>query len=103
MRIALRWWIGVVLALVFLTQVWAQGQLVIFDPAGRLNKPAVRAAADPLLRRGAQVAVYIVDSGGEADFERRLIADGLARSDGAVRSTLIAIYVAVNINPTFRT
>jgi len=96
MRIALRWWIGSLLALVFLTQVWAQGQLVIFDPAGRLNKPAVQTAADPLLRRGAQVAVYVVDSGGEADFERRLIADGLARSDGAVPSMLIAIYVAVN-------
>ena len=96
MRIALRWWIGLLLALVFLTQVWAQGQLVIVDPARRLNQPAIRAAADPLLRRGAQVAVYVVDSGGEADFERRLIADGLASSGGAARSTLIAIYVAVN-------
>jgi hypothetical protein len=96
MRIALRWWIGVVLTLIFLTPVLAQGRLVIVDPAGRLNQTDVRAAADPLLRRGAQVAVYVVDSGGEADFERRLIADGLARSDGAVRSTLIAIYVAVN-------
>jgi hypothetical protein len=96
MRIALRWWIGVVLTLIFLTPVLAQGRLVIFDPNGRLNQTDVRAAADPLLRRGAQVAVYVVDSGGEADFERRLIADGLARSDGAVRSTLIAIYVAVN-------
>ncbi len=96
MRIALRWWIGVVLTLVFLTPVLAQGRLVIVDPDGRLNQTDVRAAADPLLRRGAQVAVYVVDSGGEADFERRLIADGLARSDGAVRSTLIAIYVAVN-------
>jgi len=96
MRIALRWWIGVVLTLIFLTPVLAQGRLVIVDPDGRLNQTDVRAAADPLLRRGAQVAVYVVDSGGEADFQRQLIADGLASSDGAVRSTLIAIYVAVN-------
>ncbi|WP_299644575.1 TPM domain-containing protein [uncultured Chloroflexus sp.] len=91
-----RWLVGLALALLLLTPVLAQGRLVLVDPAGRLNESAVQAAAGPLIRRGAQVAVYVVDNGGEADFNRRLIADGLGRSDGSVRSNLIAIYVAVN-------
>lgn len=91
-----RWLVGLALALLLLTPVLAQGRLVLVDPGGRLNESAVRAAADPLIRRGAQVAVYVVDNGDETDFERRLIADGLGRSDGSVRSNLIAIYVAVN-------
>ncbi|MEF3274694.1 MAG: TPM domain-containing protein [Chloroflexus sp.] len=96
MRAAIRWLIGIVLSLWLIVPVWAQGRLVLIDQTGRLNTTAVQTAAEPLIRRGAQVAVYIVDRGGEADFERRLIADGLARSDGAVRANLIAIYVAVD-------
>lgn len=96
MRASLRWFIGMILGVLVLAPVLAQGRLVLVDPGNRLNESAIQAAADPLLRRGAEVAVYVVDNGGESDFERRLIADGLARSDGSVRSTLIAIYVAVN-------
>ncbi|OAN48344.1 chromosome partitioning protein ParA [Chloroflexus islandicus] len=93
---SIRWLVGLALGLLLLTPVLAQGRLVLFDPGGRLNESAVQAAAGPLIRRGAQVAVYVVDNGGETDFERRLIADGLGRNDGSVRSNLIAIYVAVN-------
>lgn len=96
MRYGIRWLIGLALGLWLLAPVLAQGRLVLFDPGGRLNEAAVQAAAGPLIRRGAQVAVYVVDRGGEADFQRRLIADGLSRSDGAVRANLIAIYVAVD-------
>lgn len=93
---SLRWFIGIVLGFLLLAPVLAQGRLVLIDPGSRLDEPAIRAAADPLLRRGAEVAVYVVDNGDESDFERRLIANDLARRDGSVRSTLIAIYVAVN-------
>lgn len=96
MRYGIRWLIGLALGLWLLAPVLAQGRLVLFDPGGRLDEAAVQAAAGPLIRRGAQVAVYVVDRGGEADFQRRLIADGLGRSDGAVRANLIAIYVAVD-------
>ncbi|PMP83742.1 MAG: chromosome partitioning protein ParA, partial [Chloroflexus aggregans] len=96
MRLIHHWLFGWLLGLMFITSVWAQGRLVLIDPGNRLNDSAVQAAAEPLLRRGAQVAVYVVDRGNETDFERRLIADGLGRSDGSVRSNLIAIYVAVN-------
>ncbi|WP_298816648.1 TPM domain-containing protein [Chloroflexus sp.] len=96
MRVSIRWLIGLALGLLLVAPVLAQGRLILVDPDGRLNETAIQSAAGPLIRRGAQVAVYVVDRGGEADFERRLIADGLARSDGLVRSTLIAIYVAVD-------
>ncbi len=95
MRISVRWWMGLILSLLLVTPALAQGRLVIADPGRRLDEAAVQAAAGPLIRRGAEVAVYVVDRGGEDDFQRRLIGDGLGRSDGAVRSRLIAIYVAV--------
>jgi hypothetical protein len=74
----------------------AQGQLIIRDPGGRLDRNAVERAARPLLNRGAAVAVYIVEDGGPDDFTGRLVDDGLLRSDGAMRTNTIAIYVALN-------
>jgi uncharacterized membrane protein YgcG len=75
---------------------FAQGRLVIFDPEGYLDRSAIEAAARPLLDRGAEVAVYMVQSGGDADFVERLIADDLARDSVTARSNMIALYVALD-------
>ncbi|MFV9504473.1 MAG: hypothetical protein AB4911_07890 [Oscillochloridaceae bacterium umkhey_bin13] len=86
------------LALVLLvaTPVLAQGRVIFTDPGRRLDESAVRAAARPLVNKGATVAVYIVDNGGRDDFIERMIDDGIARADGALLSNVVAIYVAVN-------
>lgn len=91
-RLAAVGWLLLLLALP--TLVEAQGRTLITDPGGRLNEQAVRDAARPLLNRGATVAVYFVDRGDADDLLARLRADGLARSDGALLSTAIIIYVA---------
>jgi hypothetical protein len=90
-RIAL----AVALLLLLATPTLAQGSVIIKDPGSRLDANAVRQAARALVSRKAAVAVYVVDSGGQADFAKRLIADGLARSDGTRRSDVIAIYIAL--------
>lgn len=74
----------------------AQGQLIITDPGGRLDRGAIEDAAAPLLNQGAELAVYLVQSGGEADFLERLTDDGLARGDGMARTKMIALYVALD-------
>jgi len=91
-RLAAVGWLLLLLALPALVE--AQGRTLITDPGGRLNEQAVRDAARPLLNRGATVAVYFVDRGDADDLLARLRADGLARSDGALLSTAIIIYVA---------
>ncbi len=91
-RLAAVGWLLLLLALPALVE--AQGRTLITDPGGRLNEQEIRDAARPLLNRGATVAVYFVDRGGEDDLLARLRADGLARSDGALLSTAIIIYVA---------
>jgi uncharacterized membrane protein YgcG len=75
---------------------FAQGRLVIFDPEGYLDRSAIEAAARPLVDRGAEVAVYMVQSGGDADFVDRLIDDGLARDSVTARSNMVALYVALD-------
>jgi hypothetical protein len=74
----------------------AQGQLIIVDPGGRLDRGAIEDAAAPLLDQGAEIGIYLVQSGGDADFLDRLVDDGLARSDGLARTKLIAIYAALD-------
>ncbi len=96
MRQLIRLATAVALLLLLAVPALAQGQLLIRDPGGRLDRGAVERAARPLLKRDANVAIYIVDSGGPDDFTERLVDDGLARADGAFRSGTIAIYVAVN-------
>ncbi len=91
-RLAAVGWLLLLLALPALVE--AQGRTLITDPGGRLNEQAVRDAARPLLNRGATVAIYFVDRGDADDLLVRLRADGLARSDGALLSTAIIIYVA---------
>lgn len=96
MRHVVRLAAAVALLLLLVVPALAQGQVLIRDPGGRLDRGAVERAARPLLNRGADVAVYIVDRGGPDDFTERLVDDGLARADGAFRSGTIAIYVAVD-------
>lgn len=74
----------------------AQGQLIIVDPGGRLDRGAIEDAAAPLLNQGAEVALYLVQSGGEADFRERLVGDGLATESGLARTGMIAIYAALD-------
>jgi hypothetical protein len=86
------------LALVLLLAVpaLAQGQVIIRDAGGRLDASEIRQAASDLVDRGATVAVYVVDNGDNDDFTERLIDDGLVRSDGAMLTNVVGIYVAIN-------
>lgn len=96
MRYLIRIAAAVALLLLLAVPALAQGQTIIEDPGGRLDQGAVRDAARPLVNKGATVAVYVVDSGGAEDFTERLVDSGIARSDGAMLSNVVAIYVAVN-------
>ncbi len=69
------------------------GDLTYRDEAGRLDRARVERAAQPLIARGARVAIYTVDSGGENDFRDRLQEDGLG-SGGSINSNLVAIYIS---------
>ncbi|NTU86075.1 MAG: hypothetical protein HGA45_43230 [Chloroflexales bacterium] len=96
MRHLIRIAVAAALLLLLATPALAQGRVIIDDPGGRLDEDAVRQAARALVNRGATVAVYIVDSGGQEDFVERLVDDGLARSNEVLLSNVIGIYVAVN-------
>lgn len=86
-------------ALVFLLLVvapaLAQGRFVFIDEVGNLDRGQLERAAQPLLNQGAEVAIYLVRQGNDADFLRRLEADGLVRGDQA-RTGLIGIYVGLD-------
>lgn len=96
MRHLIRLAAAVALLLLLAAPALAQGRVIIRDPGGRLDQGDVQQAARPLVNRGAAVAVYVVDSGGQDDFVERLVDDGLARGDGALLSNVVGIYVAVN-------
>ncbi|GAB4443337.1 MAG: hypothetical protein OHK0015_43150 [Chloroflexi bacterium OHK40] len=95
MRSLLRLAVAAVFLLLLAAPALAQGRLIIEDPGGRLDEAAIQRAARPLIDRGATVAVYVVDSGGANDFTERMIDSGIARDDGALLSTVVAIYVAI--------
>jgi hypothetical protein len=71
------------------------GRFICEDTTDRLDCARIRAAAQPLLGRGADVAVYMVDRGDSsgADFLERLRAARLATGD-VVDADLVAIYVS---------
>lgn len=73
----------------------ARHELLLVDPTGRLNADAVKVAADPLIARGARVAIFIVEQGDAtgADFAARLAAADLLDGDQIVADG-IAIYVS---------
>lgn len=94
-RVLLRLVAAAFLLLLLATPALAQGRLVITDPDSLLDRSALERAAAPLLRRDAEVAIYLVDEGGSSDFESRLTRDGFL-SNGAHRTKMIAIYVSTN-------
>jgi uncharacterized membrane protein YgcG len=71
----------------------AQSNPTIVDETGNLDAAAVRRAAAPLVERGAQVGVFLVQRGGEDDALRRYQRAGLA-SGSAINADAIAIYVS---------
>lgn len=96
MRYLFRLAAAAALLLLLATPALAQGRVLIRDAGGRLDAGDVQQAARPLVNKGATVAVYVVDSGDGDDFMERLIDDGLARSDGAMLTNVIGIYIAIN-------
>ncbi len=93
MRYVIRVAITAVMLLLVSAPAFAQGQLFFFDETDNLDRGSIERAAQPLLDRGAQVAVYMVNQGGETDLDNRLRADGLINADGLVRDTMIVVYV----------
>ncbi|HWQ13270.1 MAG TPA: chromosome partitioning protein ParA [Roseiflexaceae bacterium] len=67
--------------------------LTIEDETGTLDQAAVERAARPLIERGAQVGVFLVERGGEDDALGRYERAGLARGPDILADT-IAIYVS---------
>ncbi len=96
MRYLFRLAAAAALLLLLAAPALAQGRLILEDPGGRLNEGAVSSAARALINKGATVAVYIVDNGDGDDFTQRLIESGIARSDGALLSNVVAIYIAID-------
>ncbi|MEI8308791.1 MAG: hypothetical protein WCF99_17145 [Chloroflexales bacterium] len=94
-RYVLRLAAAAALLLLLAAPALAQGRIVFTDPGGRLDRAAVQRAAQPLINRGAEVAIYLVQSGDASDFRSRLTKDGLLR-DGLYRTKMIAIYVALD-------
>ncbi len=70
------------------------GKLVYHDDAGKLDRSRVQSAAQPLLNRGATVAVYAENTGSDAAFQSQLEQDGLANGS-SIRSDVIAIFVSL--------
>jgi hypothetical protein len=86
---------AVILLLLLATPALAQnGRLVYRDDAGKLDRSRVQSAAQQLTNRGATVAVYTANSGGDAAFRSYLEQDGLA-SGSSIRSDVIAIFVSL--------
>src|SRR5215207_6093636 len=88
--------ISAAILLLLATPALAQsGRLIYHDDAGRLDRSQVQSAAQPLINRGATVALYAENTGGDAAFRQRLEQDGLA-SGSSIRSDVIAIYVSLD-------
>jgi hypothetical protein len=84
-----------ILLLLLATPALAQsGRLIYHDDAGKLDRSRVQRAAQPLLNRGATVALYAENTGGDAAFQQRLEQDGLA-SGSSIRSDVIAVFVSL--------
>ncbi|MEO7910868.1 MAG: chromosome partitioning protein ParA, partial [Roseiflexaceae bacterium] len=85
-----------ILLLLLATPALAQGgKLVYHDDAGRLDRSRVQSAAQPLINRGATVAVYAEESGNDATFQQRLEQDGLAQG-ASISNNVIAIFVSLD-------
>src|SRR5215218_3915273 len=85
-----------ILLLLLATPALAQsGRLIYHDDVNKLDRSQVQRAAQPLLNRGATVALYAENTGGDSAFQQRLEQDGLA-SGSSIRSDVIAIYVSLD-------
>ena len=73
----------------------AQGGFYIDSDAEPLETGPIMEAAQPLLNRGATVAIYFVESGESDEFTRRLQSDDLMRGD-LIDDSVIAIFVSLN-------
>ena len=73
--------------------VLAQSNPTIVDETGQLDTAAVQRAAQPLIARGAQVGVFIVQRGGDQDALRRYQRAGFA-SGSAINADAILMYVS---------
>lgn len=94
-----RVWIALLLLLLHIHPLFAQsGDFIFVDEIGDLNRSQIERAAQPLIRRGATVAVFRVEEGGADDFVARLRAAGLARSSSQVDPDMIAVYVSTGPN-----
>jgi len=72
----------------------AQGQFYIDSDAEPLDAGPIMEAAQPLIDRGAIVAVYFAESGEHSEFNSYLRADGLMQGEN-LEDNLIAIYVSL--------
>lgn len=86
-------WIVVLVTII--TPVFAQGNLIFRDEVGELDRDRVERAAQPLVDRGAQVGIYLLNSGDADDVIPLLEQDGLADSEGIGFDT-IAIFVSLD-------
>lgn len=75
----------------------AQSSLIIDVNTSQvtLNFFDINRLARPLLDRGALVAVYFVESGGETDFESRLQKSALVE-ESSIKDAVIAIYASID-------
>lgn len=83
----------ILLTLFLPTVALAQGQFRFRDQASELEETTVRRAAEPLLARGANVAIYTLRQGEVADFEALLERDGLRTQQGD-ENNLIAVFIS---------
>ena len=72
----------------------AQGEFYIESDAEPLDAGILMEAAQPLLDRGAIVAIYFAESGESEEFDRRLRDDDLMRGN-LLEDNLIAIFVSL--------
>ena len=77
------------------TPVLAQGTITFRDEVGELDQDRVERAAQPLVDRGAQVGIYLLNSGTANDVIPILQQDGLADGEGIGFDT-IAIFVSLD-------
>lgn len=70
------------------------GQLTLVDETRQLHKEPLQSAAEPILQRGAQLWVFFVPQGEEADVARRLQAAGQWH-EGQIAPSGLAIYVSL--------
>jgi chromosome segregation ATPase len=85
-----------VLVLLFVAPVQAQeSRFVVVDEPGALDRERIEEAAQPLLERGATVAIYLVlDGSADDDVDQRLAAAGLL-NNGILDDDLVGVYVSI--------